>query len=298
MSNESKESKTEIKTVADNMDARRVFPNIEEASNYLGACAEQFADFQSIPWAFAGYSVDEDGNGAFDPEIYTESTAVMVATLRKQKGGVKAIVVAPIPTVEQLLESEAGKSWVEKILHKEMNHVAVRSLRDAEDVSTMVDQMPVNMDGYINSSREGGSGIMETFNAVYKRLNAVLSEQVPIWAKARLVKSDFKRGLESRGYALEYFPALEDRGDKPSLFEAALTMGINVAKREGLDPTIFERWKATRNQKTFDAADEDDFDVDSLTEAMFAKSGDDADGGAGEGGGDEDSTESEDLPIG
>jgi hypothetical protein len=282
------------KTVADDMDSRRVFPNIEEASAYLGAMAESLTDFTKIPWAFAGYNVNEEsGEGEFDDSIYTPETAVMVSTLRKVKGGVKAIVVAPIPTVEQLLANEAGSAWIDKILHKEMNHVAVRALRDAEDVTTMVDQMPVNMDGYINSSREGGSGIMETFNALFKRLNTVLSAGVPIWAKARLVKSDFKRCLESRGYALEFYPALEDRGEgKPSLFETALTMGITAAKKEGLDPTIFERWQATRNNKTFDAADEDDFDVDSLTEALF-ESEDDADGN-GEADTAEDSTESAD----
>jgi hypothetical protein len=296
---ESKETKApKPKTVADDMDSRRVFPNVEEASAYLGAMAESLSDFAEIPWAFAGYTVDpETGEGEFDASIYTADTAVMVATLRKVKGGVKAIVVAPIPTVEQLLASEAGTAWVDKILHKEMNHVAVRSLRDAEDVTTMVDQMPVNMDGYINSSREGGSGIMETFNVLFKKLNTVLSAGVPIWAKARLVKSDFKRCLESRGYALEFYPALEDRGaNKPSLFETALTMGISAAKKEGLDPTIFERWQSTRNNKTFDAAEDEDFDVDSLTAALF-KAEDDSDGN-GETNSSNDTTEDADLPIG
>lgn len=258
------DSKTKAKTVGDDMTARRIFPSLDAATEYLNASAANFADFDKYPIAAPG--MDAEGN--FDPEIYSDSVDVMVSVLRAERK-VKAIVVAPIPRVASLIESDEGKKWVEKILHKELNHVAVRHLRDAEDVSTVVDQMPTTLDGYIASGRDGGGGILEAYDDLYKQVNATLAAKLPVWAKARFTKGELRKALESKGYAAEYYPAVEDYKGK-SLFETALELAIAAAKRKGLEPTIFERWRDTRNAKAFTAGDEDEdeLDLDALTDAL------------------------------
>lgn len=264
------------KTVAENMSARRVFESVEAMTEYLQATAASIPDFNSIVEAggLAAVGMDEEGN--FDPAIYGEGMEPMVAVLRKQGKGVKAIVVAPIPTLDSLLSDDAGRDWVQRIIHKELNHVAVRHLRDSEDVSSVVDQMPTTREGYITSSREAGGGIMETFDELHKQINATLSAKFTPWQKQRLIKTELRKALESKGYALEYYPSLEDyKGE--SLFALALKLGISAAKRKGLDPTIFERWAATRDAKVFTPGeqDEDDFDLDSLTDSLL-ESGEEA----------------------
>lgn len=273
MADETKTEGTEskapkAKTVAEDMNARRIFPTIGEAVEYLKASAASFADFASYP--VAAPAMDENGN--FDSAVYNDKTDTMVALLRRESK-VKAIVVAPIPKLDELLTSEAGRAWADKILHKELNHVAVRQLRDAEDVTTVIDQIPTTLDAYITSGREGG-GIIESFNESYKLINAALAV-VPVWAKARLVKTDLRKAMESKGYALEFFSALENRSDG-SLFAKAIALGINFAKRKGLDPTIFERWAATRDAKEYKPGDEDEDeidlnDLDKLTDSMLAE---------------------------
>lgn len=245
---------------------------VEAAQEYLEAQGERLSDFGDQTFAMAGIDI-VDGEAVWDPEIYTESMDVMVALLRKQKGGVKAIVVAPVPSIQTILGDTAARDWMTRILHKELNHVAVRALREAEDVSTVVDQIPVNLTGYIESGR-AGAGIVETFNELYKAVNATLAAKVPVWAKYRLLKTELKKAMESKGYAEEVYAPLEDyKGN--SLFVAAIQIGITGAKRKGLDATIFERWLATRDQKKFTGAttDEDDdaFDFDSLTESMLVE---------------------------
>lgn len=255
------------KTVGENMPSRRIFPNITEAAAYLTAQSE-LSDFETTPIAAPG--MDAEGN--FDSELYTDSQQVMVSVLKNARK-VKAIVVAPIPSTEQLLESQAGRDWVDKILQKELNHVAVRHLRDAENVETVIDQIPTTLEGYITSGRDGGGGIMEAYDELYKLINATLGAKLPVWSKARFTKGELRKSLESKGYAAEYSPALEDyKGE--SLFVVALNLGINAAKRKGLDPTIFERWLTTRDQKAFNPAeqDEDELDLtdfDSLTESLL-----------------------------
>lgn len=271
------------KTVNDDMPNRRVFPSVEKASEYLNASAQTYVDFAKIPLAAPG--LDEEGN--FDPTIYTDSMDVMVALLKADRK-LKCIVIAPIPKIPTLIgatEEDYGKipaaqrDWVEKILHKELNHVAVRPLRDAEDVTTMVDQMPTTLEAY-TAGREGGAGILEAFNELYKSVNSTMSSKSPVWAKARLIKSELRKALESRGYALEYYAAIEDRGeDKESLFVLALRLFILASEKKGLDPAIFERWLSTRNAKTFTAGteeDEDDFDVDAMLSDMESKEAEDS----------------------
>lgn len=261
-------TKVPVLTVAEDMDSRRIFSTVTDAENYLNKCAADFSDFATTPLAAVGLP-----DGEFDPTIYTDGMEVMVATLRKAKAGIKAIVVAPVPSLNLLLADSAGRDWIKRIIEKELNHVAVRSLREAEDISTVVDQIPTTMAAYISSARES-SGIMDTFNELYKSLNSTLSAKIPVWAKARLVKGELKKCLESKGYSDEYYPALENRGEgKDSLFVVALNLGIAGAKAKGMDATIFERWAATRNAKAFTPGqadtEEDDFDIGDLSAEMM-----------------------------
>lgn len=299
--------------VGDDMRARRTFyPQRDEsgaivstalaqAQDYLAACMERFADFNDYPFAAPGVGVTEEGEATFDSDVYADSVGVMVGTLKKAKEGVKAIFMAPIPDFPGQLSGsdDSFTKWAVGILEKEANHVAVRPLRDAEDVSTVVDQMPTNPDAYTTSGRGAGAGIMVAFNELYKAINATLSAKVPAWAKARLIKTELRKAMESSAYALEYYSSLEDRGDNDSLFVIALNIGANAAKKKGLDPTIFERWLATRDQKAFtvgeDEDDDDALDLESLTDSLLADTSDESDDEADADDADADEEASEDA---
>ena len=279
-------------TTLDGMTGYRTFDSTDEAADYLKKCAADFSDFASQPFATVGF--DSDGN--FDPAVYTDQMRVRVAVLRnvprsvngkREPTTIKAIVVTPVPTIPSLLGID-GDVWdkvkdspsvqfVTKTLDKELNHIAVRPLRDAENIETAVEQVPTTREAFITSSRDTG-GIMDTFNETYKTINDTLSKQVPLWSKARLIKAELKKAMESKAYALEYYPALEDRGDgKDSLFVLAMQFGVKLAKSKSLTTDIFDKWLATRDQQVLkqgaDAEDED-VSLDDLTADLF---GDDAD---------------------
>lgn len=261
-------AKSSVKTVADDMDSRRIFDNVTEAQAYITAMTTTISDFGEQVFATRGIN----DKGEFDPAIYTDSMQVMVALLRKAKEGVKAIVVTPVPSLASLLADDAGTDWVKRIIEKELNHVAVRALREATDISTVVDQMPTTREGYISSARGEGGGILESFNELYKQISAALSAKVPVWAKFKLPKVELKLAMQSKGYATEFYPALENRGEgKDSLFVAALKLGVAGAKKKGLDSTIFERWLETRDAQAFASQDADDetFDFDSMANGLL-----------------------------
>lgn len=263
------DSKSKPVTIIEGMDSRRMFDSPEDAAAYLNACSEKFSDFESATQVING--VGDDGN--FDPAVYDSNTRVMVAVLanRGEKGKpstLKALVVTPAPKIDAILADPNGRAWLDKIIDKELNHVAVRQLRTADDVTTVKDQMPLSLADYISSSRESTGGIMETFNTLFKGLIASVGARSVNWAKARLTKNELKKALESSAYAKEYYPTLEDRGDKPSLFVMAAQLGQREAAKQGLDPAIFAKWIDTRDQKALaaatDADESDDFDLDSL----------------------------------
>jgi hypothetical protein len=273
------------------MTGYRTFATTDEATAYLAKCNEDFSDFAGQPFAMIG--VDEQG--AFRPDVYTPDMRVRVAVLRnvprtvngkREPTTIKAIVVTPVPSIPSILGIDAetweiikdspSVAFAVKTLDKELNHIAVRPLRDAENLDTAMEQVPTTLAGFIESNRDAG-GIMDMFNDLYKTINDTLSKQVPLWSKARLIKAEMKKAMESKAYALEYYPALEDRGTdgngkaKDSLFVLALQFGVKLAKSKGADAAIFDKWLSTRDAQTLAATqtdDEDDISLDDLVADM------------------------------
>lgn len=302
------DTKTDEKkpTVANDMAQRRTFyperddsgevitTALEQAQEYIAGCMKRFDDFGAYDFAAPGTSIEGEGDEAFtvfDESVYADDMGVIVGTLTGKLAdgktrGIKCIFMAPIPDIDAMTKAATDdtltQKWAKSILEKEANHVAVRPLRDAEDVSTVVDEMPSSLTAYTDSGRAAGAGIMGTFNDLYKQINATLADAVPAWAKQRFIKSELKKAMESAAYASEYYAPIEDRpnrknGESGSLFVIACELGVNAAKKKGLDPTVFERWLATRDEKEFKVSEEGDLDTDSLLDDMFADAEPEAD---------------------
>jgi hypothetical protein len=261
------------KTVLDDMPSPRFFPNVEEAANYLNQCDESYSDFESVPKI--GNGIDWD-TGEFDPAVYSDDSRVMVAVLTnrgtKQADGttgpstVRCIVITPVPTLDALLASESGVAWLSKVINTQLNHTAVAPLRKAENLTLAAKEMPLSLEDFVTTSRESSS-VTETFDKLFRGILDSFKAKSPAWAKARLIKAELKKAMESAAYASSVYAPLEDRGEKPSLFVMAIQVGIREAKAQGLDPTIFETWLATRNEKTIadaEAEEEEDFDLDDI----------------------------------
>lgn len=252
-------------TIADDLAQRSIFASPEDATPFLERISA-YPDFDEPAQAFIGFT-DE---GDFDPQAYTPETEVIVAKLNRKGAGVKALVVAPIPTLEAIMADEAGREWARNILRKELNHVLVRPLREAENVTAVLSEVPTTLEAFITSGRDSTGSALESFDALHKELNEYFKNKFPVWAKAKLNKSELRKAFESAGYAAEYYPGLESRASG-SFFVAALSVAVKFAKHKGFDSAIFERWLATRDQATFDAnADEGLDDIDSLLGGITA----------------------------
>lgn len=275
-------------TVIDDMDQRRLFDSVDEATAYIAKCQTEFADFNSYPVAAVGLT--EDGN--FDPEVYTDEMRIAVSVLTKRGDGpnsttVHCIVIFPAPKLSAILglpegvelSNAAGTDWLIGIMEKELNHVAVRQLRkaeNAEEIAEAVDSMPTSVADYITSGRESTSGILETFNALWQIIKKGIGAKSKPFALANLSKKELRKAMESASYAATVYPQLETRqnkkGEPESLFVLAATFGQMLAKQESLDPTIFDRMLSQRNEKEISVAeDEEEFDLEAMAASLAAK---------------------------
>jgi hypothetical protein len=252
------------KDVLNDMEARRIAPNPTDAIAYLAKCQADFADFGNYPIAAPGITQDENGGLVFDPAVYSDSTNVMVAKLAERGEGanssrVKAIVIAPIPTLDAVMADQAGKDWLTKIMQKELNHVAVRNLRKAEDndqIAEAVESMPKTLTEYISSNREGG-GLIAVYEELWRPIKNSMAKLSKPWRLANLSKKEMRRAMESKSYASEYYPTLEET-KQGSLFEFALKGMIQQAPKLGHDATLLQRWLDNRNEKTIEASDDEE----------------------------------------
>lgn len=275
------EKAPKVRTVIDDMDNRRLFDSPEDAATYIAKCQTEFADFNSYPVAAVGLT-DE---GDFDPEIYNESMRIAISVLTQRGEGagsstVKAIVIYPSPKLETVLESATGRDWLTAIMEKELNHVAVRQLRKAENADEIADAiqtMPTTLDGYTTSGRESTGGILQTYNDLWQLIKKAIGAKSTPFRLANLSKKELRKGMESSAYALAIYPKLEDRenkkGERESLFEVAANYGLVLAKAKGLDPTIFERMISQRDEKVIEATDDEDegeFDLEAMAAQLIA----------------------------
>ena len=274
-------------TVIDDMDQRRLFDTTEEAEAYVAKCQAEYADFNSYPVAAVG--LDEEGN--FDPEVYTDDMRVCVSVLTKRGDGpnsttVHCIVIFPAPKLHVILGLEnaealagGGVDWLAGIADKELNHVAVRQLRkaeNAEEIAEAVESMPTTLADYITSGRESTSGILETFNALWQIIKKGMGAKSKPFALANLSKKELRKAMESASYAATVYPQLETRqnkkGEPESLFVLAATFGQMLAKQETLDSTIFDRMLSQRDEKEISVAeDEEEFDLEAMAASLAKK---------------------------
>lgn len=281
------EKAPKVQTVIDDMDNRRLFDSTDEAAAYIAKCQADFPDFNGYPVAAAGLTEEGD----FDPEVYTDQMRVAVAVLTQRGEGagsstVKAIVIYPSPKLEAVLDSATGRDWLIGIMEKELNHVAVRQLRKAENADEIADAiqtMPTSLDAYTTSGRESTGGILQTYNDLWQLIKKAIGAKSTPFRLANLSKKELRKAMESSAYALTVYPKLEDRqnkkGEDESLFKVAAAYGQVLAKSKSLDPTIFERMLTTRDEKVIDVTedeDEGDFDFEAMAAEMAATPATDA----------------------
>lgn len=278
MADETKQEEA-AKTVAD-IDSRRTFKTVDEALAYIGEIGE-YVGFDDLQQAIVGAVADEEGNVTLDPAIYDDSMEIAVAIVSEKVAGAKmkpiALAVYPTPSTDAVLATDEGKAWIAKLVEKEANLVAMRALRKSDNIEESVAAMPTTIASYITPSREAATGILATYEAVWKDIKQLMAKKSRAWAIANFSKKELRRALESASYASGTYPKVEKGGGESSLFVFAIGLGQLLAKKAGLDPAFFDNALAKRNEHVINIDDEDgELTLDDLLAEAAAEEGDES----------------------
>lgn len=250
---------------------RRVFATLALAGVALGAIAASATDFDSIPLVTPGATFDAEG--AFIPEApewTADSHEIMLTPLgtkavKNAAGEVTkpakliALVFCPIPTVDAASMDIAGLAALNEVWRKEMNHRAVRKLRNAENVQAAATEMPLSLESFVTAQDSGPSGL-DAFDDHWLTVSTVLAKQVPAWA-ARFPggkgKAAIRGAVENAAKAKAMFGELEAFGNpSQSLFVRLLQTTIKLATKAGQDVALLNAWLTSRDAQTFDVSAE------------------------------------------
>lgn len=259
MATEANTKEEAAKTVAD-IDSRKTFVSVDEALAYIGEIGD-YVGFGDLQQAIVGAVADDEGNVTLDPAIYDDSMEVAVAIVSEKVAGAKmkpiALAVYPTPAADAVLSSDEGKAWVAKLIEKESNLVAMRALRKSDNIEESASAMPTTIASYITPSREAATGILATYEAVWKDVKALMAKKSRAWAIANFSKKELRRAIESASYASGTYPKVEKGGGESSLFVFAAGLGKLLATKAGLDPAFFDNAIAKRNEHVINIDDED-----------------------------------------
>lgn len=265
---------TAIKKASTGGVMRKVYDSIDEAKAAFEK-GKTLAEKEGLPVV----SVDESKFDGMQAAV-----AVVGARKRNSKGtmdsGIRALVLFPVPTAEQFIES--ARDWVAKIAEKEAAHVAFRNLRNAEsddELIQAVDKMPVTVEEYVASHR-GGEGIdTETFDAIWSDARKFLKEKMPALADLLPQKGEALKALRSKEYAESdpQLAPLEERGVfaflGKFLIQVAEAWQDDKGEPAPLDTTAIQEWLDNRDTLILPkrAPAEKDFSVlENLDESKLA----------------------------
>ena len=281
--------------------SRLVFTSPEEAIAYVSGISA-VAGFGDLPQAIVGLAHDEEGNptGELDPAIYDDSMQVAVAIIAEKDTGAKQMVpvgvaIYPTPNPEAVAQSDEGLKWIAKLVEKEANLIAMRALRkkdsNGQPVATFeeaAEAMPKSLAAYITPTREAASGIMATFEILWRDIKKLMGQKSRSWGIANFSKKELRRAMESASYASGTYPRIEKKGGDSSLLVFALNLGKVLAGKhkdeEGnpapLDPAFFDNCLANRDKHAGFAIDDEDgeLDLDDILADADATEQDDEDG--------------------
>lgn len=245
--------------------ARRIFSDFDAAHEY----AQQMTEHHKTVTAYAGASADESGEIVLPETFGSEAYDIAVLALKKKGSeSYTHILVAPLPRASAFLNlsevNEDVQDYVATIWEKEAAHRIARPVRDVvvaggndAAFSAAALEVPTTLEALLAGKSRGSGPLYDGFNALATDLLKQLRKH-PQWLSVRITKDDFRRALESAGFAKYYYPQQEADGS----FDKLLALMIAKTEATGGQVGIMADWQATRKDKTYNPEADADYDDD------------------------------------
>lgn len=146
------------------------------------------------------------------------------------------LVVAAVPTLDTVMAEASGRKFVADAIASELAERVVSAVRPRGESAEFGGTMPFSVTEFLTAGRrESGKS---TFNKIAGHfVKALKRKGIPFMSKGLL-----EQVLQSSAFAAQQFPYPQDAWVK------VLDAMIDYARNEGLDPSILEHWRNTRDQ--------------------------------------------------
>lgn len=181
---------------------------------------------------------------------------------KRGQDGISAILVASIPSVEEFERVRPG--WVKEQIYHMLTMKMANSLNRADDLTDV--KLPKTTLDFIEGMRSTGGGSASNFaayNALWQNVRDALNKKTK--GQYVLKKAELRDCLSNAAYAKANFAMLEEAGVFVRLLEKLfIPLQSQHEEQEVQESGEFQKWLATRNEKTFEGIDleEIEFDVD------------------------------------
>ena len=240
---------------------RVILDSVEAATTKLAEIAAATTEDDSPFYGLTvGIKGSESGNSLEDIDSAAyEGAAVAVGYIServpgadgKKVEGIKAIVMFPVPTLDQILADESGKGreFLAKIAEKELNHVFLRNLRGKETDSEFfagLTEAPMTLEEFLTSSESTSVMDLTTFDAVWDAFKDYLKdEQAQLWKAIPKQKAIIVKAFRSAAYA-KADPTTQ-AVEKFGLWAKMLEQLIGSAESADMDASVMKGWAENRD---------------------------------------------------
>lgn len=256
----------------------------------LGAVMATLAEGGSpLPYLIAGHGIAPAGSQVDSvadqlPEPGANGYVLAIVGARgltgadgKPRNAGTSIAIYPAYSVDEVLAHDAGRAYIERVVSKELGHVAFRSVRLNVTTATLnaldtgAQEMPVALSDFVVRTSQGGGASGQFFASNWGAFIQLLKDKkklTPAKAKRLPVIAEVKKCLRSEAYAADNYAAQEADGLFMTLGRAFVS--IMGAKQDALneaganadekgkalipgDRAEVTRWLDARDTFTFEA---------------------------------------------
>lgn len=243
--------------------SRKVFPDFEKAMESVQTISAKVAEMTQQEIAVVAANVgdlstvesmeDERIAWATSGE-YQIAVGFLGVKRPASEGGmaIRALVVFPMPSVAQYLDSDDGNDWLSKIVMKETAHVAFRNLRNVdasaglEALYQTAARIPTTVAEFAAEQRESGLDA-SAFNAVWSHLRKEVVKSFPSLKEALPTKPEVINSIRSASYAEAEYPDLESAGIFAFLGNAAYQLADALTGADAVDADEIASWVESRD---------------------------------------------------
>lgn len=162
------------------------------------------------------------------------------------------VAVVPVPSFDVVANDDRGAEFIQNSVIDAFAAKVANSIRPRGGDTKLGTEYPRTLEDFITSRRGGASGEMKAFNTIAPDVVKFMRNK----GLRTLDKTKLRMVLMSKVAAEAEYPKIEQ-----TVWEKILDSMIAKARAEGLDTSVLQGWKETRDEAAIDIGDEIDLDA-------------------------------------